>query len=352
MRESAMKETKLQMFTDISHEIRTPLNLVMAPLRKLLDKEEDADKKESYEMMYRNASQILEHMNRLEESRLAEAEEIPEYKVPEVTGPAEEMEEKALKSKKNLILVDDNAEMRRYLKMELRNQFNIETCASAEEAWKRIVGTIPDAVVTDFITGGEMDGADLCGKIKHNPSTNLVPVLILSSQWDEETLRKCTENGADRYLVKPVPVDLLRTSIQQAISTREAIRNKYTSDMSYDYEEITIPSAEKMFLPKVVETIKAHISDPDFGVEELSREIGMSRVHMNRKLKESINISPSSFIKSIKLKQGAYLLVNNKVNISEVAYRVGYDRTRSAPHRRAISARTLLSVTAGRPLCT
>ena len=324
MRESAMKETKLQMFTDISHEIRTPLNLVMAPLRKLLDKEEDAEKKESYGMMYRNASQILEHMNRLEESRMAEAEEMPEYKVPETSGSTEEMEEKALKSKKNLILVDDNAEMRRYLKMELRNQFNIETCANAEEAWKRIVGTIPDAVVTDFITGGEMDGADLCGKIKRNPSTNLVPVLILSSQWDEETLRKCTENGADRYLVKPVPVDLLRTSIQQAISTREAIRNKYTSDMSYDYEEITIPSAEKMFLPKVVETIKAHISDPDFGVEELSREIGMSRVHMNRKLKESINISPSSFIKSIKLKQGAYLLVNNKVNISEVAYRVGF----------------------------
>ena len=325
MRESALKETKLQMFTDISHEIRTPLNLVMAPLRKLLDKEADADKKESYEMMYRNASQILEHMNRLEETRIAEAEEIPEYKIPETSpGLAEDMEEKTLKSKKNLILIDDNAEMRRYLKMELRNQFNVETCASAEEAWKRIVSIIPDAIVTDFLTGGEMDGADLCGKVKRNPSTNLVPVLILSSQWDEETLRKCTENGADRYLVKPVPVDLLRTSIQQAISTREAIRNKYTSDMSYDYEEITIPSAEKMFLPKVVETIKAHISDPDFGVEELSREIGMSRVHMNRKLKESINISPSSFIKSIKLKQGAYLLVNNKVNISEVAYRVGF----------------------------
>ena len=325
MRESALKETKLQMFTDISHEIRTPLNLVMAPLRKLLDKEDDGDRKESYEMMYRNASQILEHMNRLEEARIAEAEEKPDLKIPDSSSIlADENEDKALKSKKNLILVDDNAEMRRYLKMELRNQFNIETCASTEEAWKKIVSTIPDAVVTDFITGGDMDGADLCGKIKRNPSTNLVPVLILSSQWDEDTLRKCTENGADRYLVKPVPVDLLRTSIQQAISTREAIRNKYTSDMSYDYEEITIPSAEKMFLPKVVETIKAHISDPDFGVEELSREIGMSRVHMNRKLKESINISPSSFIKSIKLKQGAYLLVNNKVNISEVAYRVGF----------------------------
>ncbi len=324
-RESALKETKLQMFTDISHEIRTPLNLVMSPLRKLIDNETDPEKKENYELMYRNSENILGMMNRIEEARKKESEEALVYQAPET--PSEQPEEetdKALKSKKNLILVDDNAEMRRYLRMELRNAFNIETCATAEEAWKRIISTIPDAVVTDFVTGGEMDGADLCGKIKHNPSTNLVPVLILSSQWDDGTLRKCTENGADRYLVKPVPVDLLRTSIQQAISTRETIRNKYASDVSYDFEEITIQSPEKQFLPKVIETIKDHISDPDFGVEELSREIGMSRVHMNRKLKEAINISPSSFIKSIKLKQAAYLLVNNKVNISEVAYKVGF----------------------------
>ena len=324
-RESALKETKLQMFTDISHEIRTPLNLVMSPLRKLIDNETDPEKKENYELMYRNSENILGMMNRIEEARKKESEEALVYKAPETSSEQPEEEtDKALKSKKNLILVDDNAEMRRYLRMELRNAFNIETCATAEEAWKRIISTIPDAVVTDFITGGEMDGADLCGKIKHNPSTNLVPVLILSSQWDDDTLRKCTENGADRYLIKPVPVDLLRTSIQQAITTRETIRNKYASDVSYDFEEITIQSPEKQFLPKVIETIKDHISDPDFGVEELSREIGMSRVHMNRKLKEAINISPSSFIKSIKLKQAAYLLVNNKVNISEVAYKVGF----------------------------
>ena len=324
-RESALKETKLQMFTDISHEIRTPLNLVMSPLRKLIDNETDPEKKENYELMYRNSENILGMMNRIEEARKKESEEALVYKAPETSSAQPEEEtDKALKSRKNLILVDDNAEMRRYLRMELRDSFNIETCATAEEAWKRIISTIPDAVVTDFLTGGEMDGADLCGRIKRNPSTNLVPVLILSSQWDDDTLRKCTENGADRYLVKPVPVDLLRTSIQQAISTRETIRNKYSSDVSYDFEEITIQSPEKQFLPKVIDTIKAHISDPDFGVEELSREIGMSRVHMNRKLKEAINISPSSFIKSIKLKQAAYLLVNNKVNISEVAYKVGF----------------------------
>lgn len=323
-KESALKETKLQMFTDVSHEIRTPLNLVMAPLRKLMDGETDPAKMESYELMYRNSENILQQMNRLEEARRQESG-IPEFKPAAApAGPADEEADKALKSRKNVILVDDNAEMRRYLKMELRSQFNIDVCATAEEAWKKAIGTIPDAVVTDFATGGEMDGADLCARIKRNPSTNLVPVLILSSQWDDETLRKCTESGADRYFVKPVPVDLLRTSIQQAIATRETIRNKYASDVSYDFKEITIPSSEKQFLPKIVETIKEHISEPDFGVEELSRVIGMSRVHMNRKLKEAINISPSSFIKSIRLKQAAYLLVNNKVNISEVAYRVGF----------------------------
>ena len=323
-KESALKETKLQMFTDISHEIRTPLNLVMDPLRKLMEEEKDPEKLESYDLMYRNASNVLHLMNRIEESRRLEAEVVPAQKPEEASAPEEDPAQKSFKSRKNLVLVNNNAEMRRYLNMELRTQFNVDVCATADEAWKKIIVSIPDAVVTDFITEGGMDGADLCGKIKRNPSTNLVPVIILSSQWDEDALRKCTENGADRYLIKPVPVDLLRAAVQQAIATRETIRNKYATDVSYDFEEITIPSSEKQFLPKVIDTIKAHISDPDFGVEELSREIGMSRVHMNRKLKESINISPSSFIKSIRLKQAAYLLVNNKVNISEVAYRVGF----------------------------
>ena len=208
--------------------------------------------------------------------------------------------------------------------MELRKHFNVETCSDADEAWAKVVGTQPDAVVTDIITGGSMDGTGLCEKIRRNPTTSLIPVLILTSQWDDDTIRRCTESGADRYLVKPVPVDLLRSTVQQVISTREAIRNKYTNDVAYDYAEITMSSADDSFLPRTVDIIKANIGDPSFGVEELSREIGMSRVHLNRKLKETISLSPGTLIKSLRLKQAAYLLVNNKVNISEVAYKVGF----------------------------
>ena len=323
--ESALKEAKIQMFTNISHEIRTPLNLVMSPLRKLMETESEPDRKENYEMMYRNASIILGKMNDFEESRRLEL-------AAGGTGaarddsyvPPEDNDDKVIKSKKNIILVDENAEMRRYLKMELRKYFNVETCADADEAWAKIISTLPDAVVTDIITAGSMDGTDLCEKVRHNPSTNLIPVLILTSQWDDDTIRRCTESGADRYLVKPVPIDLLRSTVQQVISTREAIRNKYTNDLSYDYSGITIPSTEDQFLPRTVGIIKANIGNPVFGVEELSREIGMSRVHLNRKLKDIISMSPGTLIKSIRLKQAAYLLVNNKVNISEVAFKVGF----------------------------
>ena len=323
--ESELKEAKIQMFTNISHEIRTPLNLVLAPLRNLMESDSDPGRKESYGMMYRNAAIILDRMNEFEESRRLElAAEGGGTKVEDTYTPPEETDAKVLKSRKNLLLVDENADMRRYLQMELRKHFNVETCSDADEAWAKVVATQPDAVVTDIITGGSMDGTDLCEKIKRNPTTSLIPVLILTSQWDDDTIRRCTESGADRYLVKPVPVDLLRSTVQQVISTREAIRNKYTTDVPYDYADITMSSADDTFLPRTVEIIKANIGDPAFGVEELSREIGMSRVHLNRKLKETISLSPGTFIKSIRLKQAAYLLVNNKVNISEVAYKVGF----------------------------
>ena len=323
--ESELKEARIQMFTNISHEIRTPLNLVLSPLRKLMETDADPDRKESYGMMLRNASIILDRMNEFEESRRRGlAAEGSSTREEYIYTPPEETDAKVLKSKKNVLLVDENAEMRRYLRMELRKHFNIETCSDADEAWAKVVSTQPDAVVTDIITGGSMDGTDLCEKIRRNPTTSLIPVLILTSQWDDDTIRRCTESGADRYLVKPVPVDLLRSTVQQVISTREAIRNKYTNDVPYDYAELTMSSADDTFLPRTVEIIKANIGDPAFGVEELSREIGMSRVHLNRRLKETISLSPGTFIKSIRLKQAAYLLVNNKVNISEVAYKVGF----------------------------
>lgn len=235
-----------------------------------------------------------------------------------------ENDAKVLKSKRNVVFVDDNVEMLNYLKMELNDIFNIEIFDNVKDAWASITANLPDAVITDLIMSTETEGAEFCEKIKHNPGTNHIPVLILTSKIDEESVQKCTECGADRYLTKPISTKLLKSTIVQTITARDIIRNKYTKEVGYDFEEVKMSSSDDKLLSRVIESIKANIDNPDYGVEDLSRDVGMSRVHMNRKLKECINLSPSNLIKSIRLKQAAYLLANNKVNISEVAYRLGF----------------------------
>ena len=227
------------------------------------------------------------------------------------------------KTRKRIILVDDDDEMRAYLKLELQNIYNVEAFSNGNDAWARISTSVPDAVITDLIMD-RMDGAELCSKIKKNPSTNHIPVILLTSSSDESSQHRCIESGADRFFTKPISLDILKSAIAGAITTRETIKNKFSREIDYGYSEMKITNSDSQLAVKVIGIIRKNIENSEFSVEELSREIGMSRVHLNRKLKETMNISPSNLIRSIRLKQAAYLLIYNKVNISEVAYKVGF----------------------------
>jgi CheY-like chemotaxis protein/AraC-like DNA-binding protein len=227
------------------------------------------------------------------------------------------------KTRKRIILVDDDDEMRAYLKLELQNIYNVEAFSNGNDAWARISTSVPDAVVTDLMMD-KMDGAELCSKIKKNPSTNHIPVILLTSSSDESSQHRCIESGADRFFTKPISLDILKSAIAGAITTRETIKNKFSREIDYGYSEMKITNSDSQLAVKVIGIIRKNIENSEFSVEELSREIGMSRVHLNRKLKETMNISPSNLIRSIRLKQAAYLLIYNKVNISEVAYKVGF----------------------------
>ena len=236
---------------------------------------------------------------------------------------AEEEVQKHGRAKRRIVLVDDDNEMRAYLKHELQNTYNIEVAANGKEAWAMISTTIPDAVITDLRMEG-MDGAELCEKMKKNPGTNHIPVILLTSSQDEESQQRCIESGADRFFTKPISLEMLKSAIAAAISTRDTMRNKFSKEIDYGYTETHIADSGNQLIDKVIKTIRANMENTEFSVETLSHEVGMSRVHLNRKLKELMNISPSNLIKSIRLKQAAFLLLNNKVNISEVAYKVGF----------------------------
>lgn len=319
--ESDKKELKLQMFNEFSHEIGTPLSLIMSPLKALREEEADADRRDLYEMMYRNSLRIKELVGKIMGIHVPEEEEAA------AADPSlEEMVKTALGrvNGRQVALVEHDADLSRYLAQELGKHFSITTFAKAEDAFAGITSSLPDAIVIDMTLDDKYDGVQLCERIKHNTNTNLIPVILLSPSDDDANVRRGAESGADRLMVKPITVDLLLGILTKEIGTREAIKNKYRSEVGYDYEAIKLNSVNEQLVTKVIDTIKANIDNPDFSVEDLSREVGMSRVHMNRKLKECMNTSPSNLIKSLRLKQAAYLLIHNKVNISEVAYKVGF----------------------------
>ena len=238
-------------------------------------------------------------------------------------SPAAEASDKVVKSRRSVVIVDDDSEIRDYLLAELRSQYKVKTFPGAQEAWADISATQPDVVVTDLVMSG-MDGMELCRKIRHNPVTNHIPVIVLTSSTDESSHLESIDSGADRFLSKPLSIELLKSAIARVISSRDTLRGKYASGTRYDYEEVKVASPGVGLMDRVMDVIKHNLDNPEFGVDDLSREVGMSRVHLNRKLKEARGISPSSLIKSTRMKQAAYLLVHDKANISEVAYRVGF----------------------------
>jgi signal transduction histidine kinase/ligand-binding sensor domain-containing protein/AraC-like DNA-binding protein len=235
----------------------------------------------------------------------------------------QEDEVKEPKNKSTILVVDDDEEFCRYLKKELVD-YNIMTSNSGNKAWKQLLSAHPDVVVTDYLMP-DGDGLELCQRIKSNPETDSIPVIILTSEGSESVQMQSMQLHADRFLTKPFNILLLKGAIGQSLRVREKIKNKmHRTEMGYNYDAIAIDSADDKLVKKVIDYIKEHLEDSEMSVEELSKDVGYSRVHLNRKLKEILGMSPSSLIKSIRLKQAAYLLVNNKVNISEVAYKVGF----------------------------
>lgn len=227
------------------------------------------------------------------------------------------------KTKKSVIVVEDDIDTREYLRRELAESYNVTVCENGREAWAEITRTLPDAVITDLVMP-EMDGIELCSKIRHNQSTNHIPVIFLTAQRDEDTEKTCTDAGADKFYCKPVSVDVLLSGIAQVVRSRSVIKGKYENETTNDYSDISMKSDRNKLYGKVLDYIRGHIDDPELSVEKMSADLGMSRVHLNRKLKEAGSASPNALVKSIRLKQAASLLVHNKVNVSEVAFKVGF----------------------------
>ena len=223
----------------------------------------------------------------------------------------------------SLLLIEDDADILNYIKMELKGKYNIYTANNGKEGLNQTLVHLPDIIVSDIVMP-EMDGLTLCRILKTNEKTCHIPIILLTAKTSMEQQIEGLEMGADAYIPKPFNLKYLETQIDKLIQLRIILKHKFTEISDEEKPETKIISSDEKLLLKFNEKLKEQIGNPDLSVESISRELGLSRVHLNRRLKTIIHESPSTYIRDYRLKQAALLLANKKLSIAEIAYAVGF----------------------------
>ncbi len=227
------------------------------------------------------------------------------------------------KEKLIMLVVEDNTDVREFISSHFEQDFEIHTAKNGLLGWEKAIETIPDIIVSDVMMP-EMSGTSLCSKLKSDARTSHIPVILLTARTPLIFKIEGLETGADDYITKPFNLNVLEARIWNLLESRQLLRERYRKDITLQPTNVAITSPDEKFLARVMNFIENNISESSLSVEELGREVGMSRVTLYRKIKALTNQTAVEFIRSIRLKRAAQLLEQNKLHVSEVAYMVGF----------------------------
>ena len=265
---------------------------------------------------------------------ISEETETPDTEVitPEEADSLMQPVEIPLKSSQQttIVIAEDDDEIRQYLEQELSQKYEVKCCSNGRDALAMVLKCSPDLLLSDIMMP-EMDGNTLCSTVKSNPQTNDIPVVLLTAKTREEDKLEGLETGADAYIEKPFNLDILLRTIHNLIQSRQHLRMKYgrTDKMEEHVESVSIKSPDEKLLERVMQVINKNISNSSLSVDSLADEVGISRVHLHRKMKELTGKTPHEIIRNIRLKQAANLLASGDMNITEVVYACGFGNAAS-----------------------
>lgn len=227
-------------------------------------------------------------------------------------------------------IVEDDDEIRNYLMTELSSTYRTICYSDGAEALPNILRERPNIIVSDIMMP-HMDGNTLCAKVKGNVNTNDIPFILLTAKTRDEDKLESLETGADLYVTKPFNMDILRRSIANFLNARKIMENKYTGkeEMKDQIEQLEMESVDERLLNRIMAVINANLNNSDLNIDLICSEVGISRVHLHRKMKELTNQTPHDFIRNLRLKQAARLLSRGGQSITEVMYHCGFSSATS-----------------------
>jgi signal transduction histidine kinase/DNA-binding response OmpR family regulator len=221
----------------------------------------------------------------------------------------------------SLVIIEDNPDLLQFLKTKFAAEYQVQTADSAEAGWELILRTIPDLILSD-VTLPRQDGFSLTQKIKEDFRTSHIPVVLLTAKGGMESQMEGTRAGADVYVAKPFNQQLLEQKVKTLLDNRNRVRRRFSNEVTNPTQ---VPTGERKFLLDFELLIEKHIKDNTLSVENLSQELGMSRVQLYRKITALTNKNVNDYIAEYKVKKAKQLLADPALNITEIAYELGFN---------------------------
>lgn len=249
------------------------------------------------------------------------------YELPAAAEPQIQEAETVVSAgtkKYSILLVEDNEDVRAFIKNALGSAYTIYESENGATGLELALEIIPDLIISDVMMP-VMDGLELCRKLKTDERTSHIPVVLLTARSAYVHQINGFEHGADAYIMKPFNLKILELNVQNLLSARETIKQKFAQVVRLEPKNLVINTTEQNFLNKIIAVIEDRIADPEFDVPTLSSEIGMSQPVLYKKIRALTDLSVNDFIKSIRIKRAAQLLKQGAGNISEIAYSVGFN---------------------------
>ena len=225
-----------------------------------------------------------------------------------------------------VLVVDDDQEIADYIINELGSRYKFNHAPNGKEGLKMLLTDDYDLVISDVMMP-EMDGITLLKRIKDNPQISEIPVIMLTSKAEVEHKLEGLKSGADAYIAKPFSMEELHIQIDNLIDNVRRLRGKFSGAVQQEkrVENIEVKGNDDALMERVMRSVNAHLSDPNFNIDALASDVGISRAQLHRKMKEITGISSGKFLRNLRMEQAARLLREGAVNVSQVADRVGYD---------------------------
>ena len=336
-----MEREQLDFYTQVSHELRTPLTLIEGPLEQLSQtkevKEAGAETKGLFAILRRNTQQLTQLINKMlnvqatgsiDDLTASQQETVHVEKAAETEVASQENPEETA----TVLIVDDNADIRVYLRSILQDKYQINEAADGQQGLALANEIVPDLIVSDVMMP-VMNGLEFCQRVKNGTATSHIPVILLTARALSHHQIEGYESGADAYITKPFSAEVLMARIGNLLKSRHQLKDLFgkvagtegTDSVETPAEEL-IPQNKKedAFVTKFRDFVEKNLADSDLNVETIGAELGLSRVQLYRKVKALTGQSPVELLRTARLQKGRALLQTTDKNVSEVAYEVGF----------------------------